>query len=122
MALAAVVDATANAYMEQVCGRLCLELSALAAEGGRHLTARYSPGYGDMPLTQQEGIVAVLEAARIGIGITERFLLTPGKSITAVLGLCRTAVPERAAVCALCDIANICSFCTSPPKAGRARG
>ncbi len=50
---------------------------------------RFSPGYGDCPLSAQRSIVnSVLNATRlIGLTVTPTSLLIPTKSVTAVIGL-----------------------------------
>jgi hypothetical protein len=51
-------------------------------------TFRYSPGYGDLKLNVQKNIVDELNTNRIiGLNITDTFILTPRKSIIAILGI-----------------------------------
>ena len=108
MPLATVLDATASAAIEQVCDSLQQELTALAAERRRFLTSRFSPGYGDMPLRQQQTLCAVLDTAKIGLTVTDHFLLIPKKSVTAVLGLCPEPMTDEPGACALCNLADTC--------------
>lgn len=49
-------------------------------------TKRYAPGYGDFELECQAPLVAMVEAHRIGIALTEDHLMLPGKSISGVVG------------------------------------
>ncbi len=52
------------------------------------LHPRYSPGYGDLPLSFQHPLFSVLDCPRkIGLTLNESFLMSPSKSITAILGL-----------------------------------
>lgn len=51
------------------------------------LTMRYSPGYGDFPLSTQPLILKMLEADRIGLSADAHHILHPEKSITAVIGM-----------------------------------
>lgn len=52
------------------------------------LTTRFSPGYGDFPLTYQRTLLRVLDTARsIGVSLTDGGLLVPSKSVTAVIGI-----------------------------------
>ena len=110
LALATILDATASAAIEQVCDRLQRKLAALAGKEGRFLTVRFSPGYGDMPLCQQQTFCAVLDAGKIGVGVTAHFLLTPRKSVTAILGLCSEPVRDGPGACDLCHSADICKL------------
>jgi cobalamin-dependent methionine synthase I len=46
---------------------------------------RFSPGYGDFPLSISRDIITVLNAStKIGLCITEEYILTPQKSITGI--------------------------------------
>ena len=54
----------------------------------RRLTkARFSAGYGDFSLENQKAIHALLHLDKIGVSITDRFILMPEKSVTAVAGI-----------------------------------
>ena len=75
------VDNTAAAMMEAYCNEVCESLSKEYRERGLFLHPRFSPGYGDFPLSCQPGILDALEAGkRIGIKLTEGFLMLPSKS------------------------------------------
>lgn len=53
---------------------------------GEELKKRWSPGYGDKPLSMSREILDKLDARRkIGVSLTGSFLLVPSKSVTAVL-------------------------------------
>lgn len=50
---------------------------------------RFSPGYGDVPLTLQRNVFRALDDCRqIGIFLNESLLMTPSKSVTAIIGIC----------------------------------
>ena len=49
-------------------------------------TRRYAPGYGDFELECQAPLMRMVEAHRIGITLTEDYLMLPGKSISGVVG------------------------------------
>jgi len=47
---------------------------------------RFSPGYGDLPLDFQREIFRALDCPkRIGLSLTDSLLMTPSKSVTAIL-------------------------------------
>lgn len=51
------------------------------------LRPRFSPGYGDLPLTLQREIFAALELEKtLGLTLGENLLMTPTKSVTAIAG------------------------------------
>jgi 5-methyltetrahydrofolate--homocysteine methyltransferase len=79
-------DALANAAVEQVCDMLQQKIVSDYPEFEQ--TMRFSPGYGDYPLTIQPEINEFLDARkRIGVTVTESLLMTPTKSVSAVIGL-----------------------------------
>jgi hypothetical protein len=49
------------------------------------VTRRFSPGYGDLELSNQKPLYGILGLEKIGISINDRFILEPEKS---VIGLC----------------------------------
>lgn len=49
---------------------------------------RFSPGYGDLPLELQKDIFAALDCPRkIGLSLNESLLMSPSKSVTAIIGV-----------------------------------
>ncbi len=51
------------------------------------LRPRFSPGYGDLPLELQKDIFRVLDCPRsIGLTLTGSLLMSPAKSVTAIVG------------------------------------
>ncbi len=49
---------------------------------------RFSPGYGDLPLELQRDIFAALDCPRkIGLSLNESLLMSPSKSVTAIIGV-----------------------------------
>ena len=78
-----MTDALASAAVESfcyyVCDRLCMESDC---------PPRFSPGFGDLPLTFQEPLLRRLDAFQnLGITLNKAFLMTPVKSITAIMGI-----------------------------------
>ena len=52
---------------------------------------RFSPGYGDLDLTFQSDVFRVLEChKKIGVNLTSECLMSPSKSVTAIIGLGET--------------------------------
>ena len=80
----------ADAFASSAAIALGLEVETIAAralgEEGLAATKRYAPGYGDWTLDSQGPLFALLDAPRIGITLTEDFLMIPAKSISGVIG------------------------------------
>ena len=109
MAQAVVLDAMASAAVEQVCD----EVEKIIAEQapGSFLTWRFSPGYGDYPIELQKSFLSVLDAQRkIGLCASESCMLTPAKSVTAIIGASSSPVEGRRRGCAGCGMAKECKF------------
>ena len=86
MAAALVVDALCSAAIEQVCDRAEVEIFGDMPKNMR--TYRFSPGYGDLPIELQKDWLNYLNAQRrIGLSCTDSYLLTPTKSVTAIIGI-----------------------------------
>lgn len=84
---ALAVDAAASANVEYLCERVCADL----AESGFALTPRFSPGYGDLPLSVSKDMIQKFNAKkRIGLYTNQAMLLQPSKSVTAIIGIRRT--------------------------------
>ena len=72
--------------VESACDALCAELSRLYP--GRVTRQRFSPGYGDVPLALQREIFAALKCERhLGLTLRENCLMSPARSVTALVGL-----------------------------------
>lgn len=71
--------------IEALCGVFCSDIQK------EYLTIskpRFSPGYGDLPLTVQNSIFSVLSpSTHIGLTLNSSLLMSPTKSVTAIIGL-----------------------------------
>ncbi len=77
---AVITDGCATAAIECFCDYICTEVFKTQAQ------ARFSPGYGDLPLEMQKDILSLLNASlNIGLSMTDSYLLTPTKSVTAIV-------------------------------------
>lgn len=86
MTRALILDACATAYVEEVCDRVCSLIEDEITDG--RLNFRFSPGYGDLPITIQKIFLRLLDAEkRIGLTASESSILLPRKSVTAVAGI-----------------------------------
>ncbi len=86
--------------------------ASVIREAGRPTGFRYSPGYGDFPLEQQPDVLRLLDAeTRLGIRLTEGFLMLPRKSVTAVVPIFPegTAV-KRTRTCGSCARGGSCAY------------
>ena len=73
--------------IEALCDAFCDEVRAGLAKGEVALP-RISPGYSDLPLQLQADIFSALDCGRkIGLYLNESMLMSPTKSVTAIIGI-----------------------------------
>lgn len=80
----AVASETVDASLDWIMGYAD---QSLRREGKRLMSFRYSTGYGDFALENQAVICELLDFERLGVRLTERFVLVPEKSVTALTGI-----------------------------------
>ena len=90
---------------------LCPDSIRAELAPGESLVTRYSPGYGDLPLSIQRPLLDLLNAQRaIGLTLTPTNLMVPRKSVTAVMGVCDTPKESVLGNCTHCPLKSKCSF------------
>ena len=118
MADAVILDAVGSAAIENVCDNLCADLAETLSP--RCLTERFSPGYGDLPLSEQETIFRILELERrIGVSLTTGGLMIPQKSVTAFIGVADEPQEQRPRGCESCAHFQDCAFRKERKSCGR---
>ncbi|MBP1549121.1 MAG: methionine synthase, partial [Oscillospiraceae bacterium] len=109
MAKAVILDAMASAAIEQVCDEAEKEISARL--GNKHFTWRFSPGYGDFPIEVQKDFLTALNAQKvIGLCASQSGMLTPTKSVTAVIGVHEKSVQQQKHSCESCNMRDRCNY------------
>ena len=105
MSRAAMLDALGSIYVEAGCD--AAEDAIRARFPGMHLTDRFSPGYGDLPIDLQRDIFRVLDCSRkIGLTLNGSLLMTPTKSVTALIGIGDGTNDTEKSGCTMCDKAS----------------
>lgn len=109
MTKAMITDCLASAGIEQVCDEVDKIIKDVAGEYNQ--TWRYSPGYGDLPIEIQTDFLQVLDAPkRIGLNTTASNILTPRKSVTAIIGLSKGEISQTRRGCLTCNLNKVCQF------------
>lgn len=118
MAEAVAIDSLCSVAVEQACDRA--ELIIKEENPGYYQTFRFGLGYGDLPISLQGQFLHVLNAPKqIGLNVSSTDMLTPTKSVTAVIGLSKKPIPQRARGCQTCSMNKKCQF---RQKGGRCNG
>ena len=111
-----IMDACASTAIENICNNFESDMRRTVEAEGRYLTDRFSPGYGDLPISEQPKFFALLDMTRrIGVSLTPTTIMVPRKSVTAIMGIARTPQPHRPPDCEHCLMFRNCPF----RKAGR---
>ena len=106
-ARALMLQAIGAERIEALCDAFCEDIQNTLGIG---LKPRFSPGYGDLPLDTQKDIFALLDCSkRIGLTLNSSLLMSPSKSVTAVIGLTNKKENATTNKCALCDKKD-CTF------------
>lgn len=109
MARALALDCCAAAAAEELCDQIELELQGMFP--GCAFPFRYSPGYGDLPLSVQGSLLEALDAPRrVGLCATASHILTPRKSVTAILGVADGAIEKTIRSCLGCPGCHSCQY------------
>ena len=103
------LDCAADAAVEQVCDQIETELQGQFP--GCFFPFRYSPGYGDLPLTLQGELLDLLDAPRrVGLTASTSHILIPRKSVTAILGVADQPIAQSVRSCLSCPAHDSCSY------------
>lgn len=109
MARALALDCCASAAVEELCDQIEAEIQRQFPD--RFFPWRFSPGYGDLPLTAQDELLALLDAPRrVGLCANASHLLTPRKSVTAILGMAQHEIERTHRSCLSCPARESCSY------------
>ncbi len=83
---ALIMSAIGNERIEGLCDIFCEELKG----NSKKITTRFSAGYGDFPLEFQKDFFRILTCHRnIGLTLNDSLIMSPTKSVTAIIGLKR---------------------------------
>ena len=100
-----------SALAEQTADAAETQLRQWAATEGKYLTGRFSPGYGDWDIAVQPLVAAALDTVRkAGLCVTDTNLMTPRKSVTALLGVSDHPVKGQLAGCGHCVLRTRCEY------------
>ena len=89
---AVIFQAIGTERIEALCDAFCDEMKKKYG----CITNRFSPGYSDWDIKDQKLIISVTDATKnLGICLNDSFLMSPSKSVTAVVGIKNTETEEK---------------------------
>lgn len=104
-----ILDATASAGVESLANDINDEIEKIYEP--MYLTDRFSPGYGDLPISVQKKFLSLINGEKdLGITTTESGIMIPRKSITAIIGISDKKQPRRRPGCENCRLFMECEF------------
>ena len=84
---ATVLDAIGSAATEKVADVVQERIGEVAKAQGLCISRRFSPGYCDWEVAQQEMVFRAMRGDTAGVHLTEGFLMLPQKSISGIIGI-----------------------------------
>lgn len=109
-AKAVVLQAVGAERTEALCNAFCDDLKNDLGRKNLFVRPRFSPGYGDFSVEFQKEMFSVLDCNRkIGLSLNESMIMTPSKSVTAVMGISDRICKMNNENCFYCDMKN-CNF------------
>lgn len=83
-----ILDSVASQTADAALDWIVQLMKRILPREGKGLTRhRYSPGFGDLLLSYQKDIFDALKLEKLGMAITEKFMLVPEKSVIAIAGI-----------------------------------
>ena len=110
---ATVLDAIGSGTAEKLAIQIEGKIRIKSALEDMVTSKRFSPGYCDWPVSQQEPVFRALDSDTAGIRLTDSMLMMPRKSVSGVIGI---GLPGN-------DIEyyNPCNTCSKKDCPGRRR-
>ena len=103
IAKAVVTQACAAVLLEEACDDLQEKIKKEKAKEDLWIRPRFSPGYGDFDIHHQKDILRILDThKKIGLSMTDSYMLTPTKSVTALIGICKEEMQCHKTGCESC--------------------
>lgn len=100
-----IIDAIGSAAIESFCDVLCQKIQS---DNNVCFRPRFSPGYGDLSILCQQDVLKCVDSARkIGVSLTDRYMMIPTKSVSAIVGVRpQGEFCTKASSCEICEDMN----------------
>jgi hypothetical protein len=92
---AVVLDSIGSVAAEAVANHIDKCIGDEAAKEGLKTSCRASPGYGDWDVREQAAIFRLIPAERIGVRLSETFMMMPRKSISFAMHIAQVPAQLR---------------------------
>lgn len=110
-----LLDGLGSAAVDGVARESCHVLREVATSAGSTASSALSPGMTGFPLSEQEKIFHLVDAAQIGVRLTPSGMMEPRKSVSLVVGF-GPDMPTwtQGEVCARCPMKETCDYKPRP--------
>ena len=82
------LQALGSERVESLCDAFNEEMKTYFEKRGYKLKPRFSPGYGDLSIELQKELLPALNSAKLlGISLGDNLMMSPSKSVTAIIGI-----------------------------------
>lgn len=100
-----ITDVAGSILVEAGMDLLHKEIMVMAEKENLHITNRYSPGYCNWPVSEQQKLFKLLPEKFCGISLNESSLMKPVKSVSGFIGI-GSRVKFDSYTCSFCDMQN----------------
>ena len=100
---ALILDIIGSVAVEDIANKINFLVCEKAERIGLRASQRFSPGYGNFDLSEQENIFRILNAGEIDVSLTKSYMMVPKKTISfcLYLGKLKDNIPDLCTVCGL---------------------
>lgn len=106
-----IIDACATTAIEEICDLIQDKTKEDLLKIGKYITMRYSPGYGDLPISKNKDIINLLNANReIGLTINQSGIMIPRKSVIGIIGIANSSIEGNKVKCTNCRNNKVCRY------------
>ncbi len=110
IAKAFMLQAIGTERCESLCDEFIMDMKNQYKDEEIFLTPRFSPGYGDLRIDTQKDIFTILDLPRkIGVTLNDSLIISPSKSVTAIVGISKTDCGYYLNKCRGCNMKE-CTF------------
>lgn len=100
-----VIDVAGSEIVEKAMDKIQDQLETKMKEIGLGITDRYSPGYCDWHVSEQQKLFSLFPENYCGIKLSETSLMYPIKSVSGIIGIGKDAV-KKGYTCDFCQVKN----------------
>lgn len=96
-----ILDSMGSVTVENMVEEFYQDMRDKYIAEGKKVTLRFSPGYCDCPIADQEKLFSCFDSFQIGVELTDSCLMLPRKSVSGIFGVLPSNMP----------VYNPCSEC-----------